>query len=101
MRSLRCENEPWTTGRRYLHCRNCGSEVSLTAGTVFDHTRLLLTTWFAAAWFLVSQEEGASALGLKRILGLGSYQTAWTWLYKLRHGMMRPGLDKLSGRVEG
>ena len=94
------KTEPWTTGRGYLKCRNCGSEVSVTAGTVFDHTRLPLTTWFAVVWFLVSQKDGASALGLKRVIGLGSYQTAWTWLHKLRHAMVRPGRDKLSGRVE-
>jgi len=92
--------EPWTTGRGYLHCRHCGSEVSVTAGTIFDRTRMPLRTWFAAMWFVTSQKDGASALGLKRVLGLGSYQTAWTWLHKLRHAMVRAGRDKLCGRVE-
>ena len=92
--------EPWTTGRGYLHCRSCGSEVSATAGTIFDRTRNPLRTWFAAMWFVTSQKDGASALGLKRVLGLGSYQTAWTWLHKLRRAMVRPGRDRLHGRVE-
>ncbi len=39
-------------------------------------------------------------MGLKRVLGLGSYRTAWTWLHKLRCAMVRPGRDKLSGTVE-
>ncbi len=51
-------------------------------------------------WFVISQKDGASALGLKRVLGLGSYQTAWTWLHKLRSAMVRPGRDRLRGRVE-
>ena len=93
-------SDPWTTARGYLHCRGCGTEVSVTAGTVFDRTRLPLTTWFAAMWFLTSQKDGASALGLQRVLGLGSYQTAWAWLHKLRRAMVRPGRDRLRGRIE-
>jgi transposase-like protein len=49
---------------------------------------------------VTSQKNGASALGLQRVLGLGSYETAWTWLHKLRRAMVRPGRDRLSGRIE-
>ena len=56
--------------------------------------------WFRAVWWVTAQKNGASALGLQRILGLGSYVTAWTWLHKLRRAMVRPGRDRLSGRVE-
>jgi transposase-like protein len=49
---------------------------------------------------VTSQENGASALGLQRVLGLGSYKTAWTWLHELRRAMVRPGRDRLSGKVE-
>jgi transposase-like protein len=91
---------PWTTGRGYLHCRLCGHEVSVTAGTIFEGTRGSLRTWFSAIWFVTSQKDGASALGLKRVLGLGSYQTAWAWLHKLRRAMVRPGRERLSGCVE-
>ena len=45
-------------------------------------------------WWLTSQKNGASALGLQRALGLGSYKTAWTWLHKLRRAMVRPGRDR-------
>ena len=92
--------QPWTTARGYLHCRQCGSETSVTAGTIFERTRTPLKTWFAAMWFVTSQKDGASALGLKRVLGLGSYQTAWTWLHKMRHAMVRPGRDQLCGCIE-
>jgi len=59
-----------------------------------------LVVWFRAIWWVVSQKNGASALGLKRVLGLGSYQTAWSWLHKIRRAMVRPGRNRLFGRVE-
>jgi transposase-like protein len=51
-------------------------------------------------WWVTTQKNGASALGLQRVLGLRSYETAWTWLHKLRRAMVRPGRDLLTGRVE-
>jgi len=51
-------------------------------------------------WCVTNQKHGVSALGLQRALGLGSYQTAWAWLHKLRRAMVRPGRDRLSGEVE-
>ena len=81
-------------------CATCGQQVSVTAGTIFQDTRSPLTVWFRAIWWVVSQKNGASALGLQRVLGLGSYRTAWTWLHKIRRAMVRPGRDRLSGEVE-
>jgi transposase-like protein len=51
-------------------------------------------------WSVTSQKYGANALGLQRVLGLGSYHTVWEWLHKLRRAMVRPGREKLSGIVE-
>jgi transposase-like protein len=51
-------------------------------------------------WWITNQKSGVSALGLQRLLGLRSYQTAWAWLHKLRRAMVRPGRDQLSGEVE-
>jgi len=72
----------------------------VTAGTIFQDTRKPLTLWFRAMWAVTSQKNGASAKGVQRVLGLGSYDTAWTWLHKLRRAMVRPGRDRLSGCVE-
>ena len=80
-------------------CPTCRREVSATAGTIFEGTRKL-RRWFLAAWEVTSQKYGASALGLKRTLGLGGYETAWAWLHKLRRAMVRPDRDQLSGEVE-
>src|SRR5664279_1812636 len=92
--------EPTEMSRNLLRCRACGRQVSLTAGTIFQDTHKPLRQWFLAMWFVTSQKNGVSALGLQRVLGFGSYETAWTWLHKLRRAMIRPGRDALSGVVE-
>ena len=83
-----------------LRCRDCRHQTSVTAGTIFQDTRSSLRLWFQAMWWVTSQKNGVSALGLQRVLGLNSYETAWTWLHKLRHAMVRPGRDLLTGRIE-
>lgn len=90
----------WPVRSVLWQCAACGRQVSVTAGTIFQDTHTPLTTWLRAVWWVTSQKNGVSALGLQRVLGLGSYQTAWTWLHKLRRAMVRPGRDLLSGRVE-
>lgn len=91
----------WPTGRGGLmECASCHRQTSETAGTVFQDTRKPLVLWFRAMWWVTSQKPGASALGIQRTMGLGSYRTAWTWLHKLRRAMVRPGRDQLSGEVE-
>jgi transposase-like protein len=83
-----------------MQCRRRDHQTSVTAGTIFQDTRKPLMDWLRAMYWLVSQKNGASALGLQAVLGLGSYKAAWTWLHKLRRAMVRPGRDRLSGRVE-
>ena len=92
--------EPYRATRGRLICPACRHQASVGAGTIFDKTRTPLTAWFAAAWYVTNQKHGVSALGLKGVLGLGSYQTAWTIMHKLRRAMVRPGRDRLSGDVE-
>ena len=81
-------------------CPQCGYQVSATAGTLFHDTHKPLRLWFEAMWYVTNQKLGVSALGLQRVLGLGSYHTAWNWLHKLRRAMVRPGRDRLTGAVE-
>lgn len=90
----------WAAQRNRWVCAHCRYQASVTAGTIFQDTRKPLRFWFRAMWYVTSQKNGASALGLQRVLGLGSYQTAWTLLHKLRRAMVRSGRDRLSGRVE-
>ena len=96
----RVADDPWIMSRGRLRCRACGRETSLTAGTIFQDTRKPLRAWFLAMWFVTSQKNGVSALGLQRELGFGGYETAWTWLHKLRRAMVRPGRDHLGGEIE-
>jgi transposase-like protein len=72
----------------------------VTSGTIFHRTRTPLTVWFAAAWHITSAKNGVSAKTLQRLLGFGSYQTAWAMLHRFRTAMVRPGRDRLSGEVE-
>jgi len=97
----KCEGrKAWPRQRGLWLCAGCGYEVSVLVGTVFQESRLPLTVWFRAMWLISSQKTGASAMGLQRVLGLGSYRTAWTLLHKLRRAMIRPGRERLSGVIE-
>jgi transposase-like protein len=90
----------WAVRLRWQECASCGKQTSLTAGTVFQDTRYPLQVWFQAIWYVTGEKHGASALGLQRVLGLGSYHTAWNWLHRLRRAMVRPGRERLSGTVQ-
>ena len=100
-RCPRCgESKTWPLQSGRWQCARCGHQGSVTAGTIFQGTRTPLTVWFRAMWWMTSQKNGISALGLQRVLGWGSYQTAWVCLHKLRRAMIRPGRERLSGSVE-
>src|SRR5208337_4600991 len=92
--------EIWKMTPPFYRCADCGYDFTVTAGTLFADTHKPLRVWFEAIWYITNQKSGASALGVQRVLGLGSYRTAWTWLHKLRRAMVRPGRDRLAGAVE-
>jgi transposase-like protein len=100
-RCPRCGHGSWWPLRGVLRqCAECAYQSSATAGTIFQDTQTSLRLCFRAMWWVTTQKNGASALGLQRVLGLRRYETAWTWLHKLRRAMVRPGRDRLAGRVE-
>lgn len=86
-------------GGRWL-CAGCRKQVSVLSGTLFQDSKPPLTVWLRAMWQVAGQKNGVSAMGLQRVLGPGSYKTAWTLLHKLRRAMVRPGRDPLHGLVE-
>jgi len=90
----------WPIADGRFKCAACGRRTSPTAGTIFDRTRTPLTVWFTACWLFASQKDGISALSLKRQLEIGSYQTAWAMLQRLRCVLVRPGRERLRGEVE-
>jgi len=90
----------WQMGNGRWLCGECRHQASVTAGTIFQDSHLPLTLWFRAMWYVTNQKNGTSALGVQRLLGLGSYKTAWALMHKLRRAMVRPGRDRLQGVVE-
>jgi len=90
----------WPVREHTYECAECHHQESILSGTIFQDTHKPLMLWFRAIWYITSQKNGTSALGLQRVLGIGGYKTAWTWLHKLRRAMVRPGRDRLSGQVE-
>ncbi len=93
-------NEYWLNNRGIMVCKNCKNELSITSGTIFHRSKLPLVVIFRVLWWMVAQKNGVSAVGIQRVLGLGSYRTAWAWLHKFRRLMVFPGRNKLSGKIE-
>lgn len=93
-------NKTWLTEQKLIHCSSCGHQASITGGTIFHGTRKPLLLWFHIMWWVVAQKTGASANNLMDFMGFGSYETAWSWLHKLRRAMVRPERDRLSGEIE-
>jgi ribosomal protein L37AE/L43A len=86
--------------RKYWQCSHCGYQTSLTAGTIFEATKLSLRLWFLAMHLLSQAKNNVSALELKRHLGV-SYPTAWMLKHKLMQVMtQREQGRRLDGRVE-
>lgn len=90
----------WQVADGRFKCAGCGKRTSVTAGTLFDRRRTPLTVWFTACWLFASQKDGISAQSLQRELEIGSYQTAWAMLHRLRRVLVRPGRERLTGTVE-
>jgi ISXO2-like transposase domain/Transposase zinc-ribbon domain len=93
--------QAWRLGRRNIYeCAACGQQHSLLKGTIFEQTKTGLAKWFLAIYLVSASKGGISALELQRQMGFGSYQTAWTWLHKIRRAMVRPGRAALTAQVE-
>jgi transposase-like protein len=90
----------WKAARKLLQCKQCGYQVSPTAGTVMHRSKQPLTLWFHAAYLVTTHTPGFSALQFQRQVGLPRYETAFTMLHKLRASMVKSGRDRLSGLVE-
>lgn len=90
----------WPKQDGLYRCAGCKYHLSVTAGTIFQDSRIPLSLWFRAIWQVVSQKHGISALGMQRVLGLSRYETTWNMLHRLRRAMVRPGRDLLIGPVQ-
>ena len=90
----------WRMSDGRPRCTGCDARTSVTAGTIFDRTRTPLTVWFTVCWMFACRKDGVPALSVQRTLEIGSYQTAWAMLHRLRSVLVRPGRDRLAGTVE-
>lgn len=94
-------NRVWTIREgTTFECADCGHQTSLTSGTVLEKTRKPLKMWFRAIFEISTRRTGISAKDLQRIMGFGSYETAWTWLHKLRAAMVRSDSEPLGPFVQ-
>jgi transposase-like protein len=83
-----------------FECADCDHQTSLTAGTLLEKTRKPLKMWFRAVFEISTRRTGISAMDLMRIMGFGSYKTAWAWLHKLRAALVRPEREPLGPFVQ-
>ena len=94
-------DQAWSHKRRLIEeCTACGKQHSILAGTIFEQTKTGLAKWFLAIYLVTSSKGGISAMELKRQMGFGSYQTAWSWLHKIRRAMVRPERTPLAAHIE-
>lgn len=97
----RCQcDRVWQSGRGLWECSACGHQTSITSGTPLHRTRKPLKLWFRAIWEMVTRKTGISGKDLQRLMGFGSYETAWTWLHKLRASLVSPDREPLRGSVQ-
>ncbi|HYB91980.1 MAG TPA: IS1595 family transposase [Candidatus Binataceae bacterium] len=104
-RCPRCGNEkvykakrPWS-----WECHKCGPHpyrFSLYVGTIFENTNYPLRTWFKVLYLMLTSKKGMSALQIHRIIGTGSYRTAWLICHRLRAGLADPEFRQLMGILE-
>jgi hypothetical protein len=91
----------WTIRKgTWFECAECDHQTSPTSGTLLDRTRKPLKMWFRAVFEISTHRTGISAKDLQRIMGFGSYETAWTWLHKLRSAMVRSDSEPLGPFVQ-
>lgn len=86
--------------RKQFDCNSCRNRFSVTAGTVFHDSHLPLWKWLAAVYLICESKKGISALQLKRMLKIGSYETAWYLCHRIRSAMDDGGREMLAGIVE-
>ncbi len=87
-------------GGTLFECDDCSHQTSLTSGTILEKTRKPLKMWFRAVFEISTRRTGISAKDLQRIMGFGSYKTAWSWLHKLRAALLREEAEPLGPFVQ-
>jgi transposase-like protein len=95
-----CDKYCFLKRRKLYQCNKCHHQTSLISGTIFEQTKLPLSTWFLAIYLITQSKTGLSALALKREIGV-SYNTAWSMKHKIMQVMKeRDDSKPLSGVIQ-
>lgn len=91
----------WTR-RGVLKCKDCGGQFTATVGTIFEDSHIPMHKWLLATHLMCASKKGMSAAQLHRMLGFGSYRTAWFMCHRIREAMAERGaVQKLGGEGSG
>jgi transposase-like protein len=97
----KCQHDKfWQNATGLRQCRACEFKNSVKTNSIFEKSKLGLKLWFYAIWWITSQKNGVSALNLHRFLGIGSYESSWLLLHKIRGAMVFAERNQLQGHVE-
>ena len=104
IRCPRCGHDmvhPVSTMEFRWQCYNCapdsGYRFSHLVGTVFENTNYPLRVWFRVIHMMLTSKKGVSALQVHRVIGTGSYRTAWSMCHRIRAGLANEEFRKLMG----
>ena len=78
-------------------CNECSKPFSVTVGTVFERSHIPLNKWLLAVHLMAASKKGVSAHQLWRMLGFGSYRTAWFMAHRIRKAMEDTNPSPLGG----
>lgn len=97
-----CGHDRWyeREERLVVECAKCRKLLSATAGTAMHGSRQPLSFWLLAAWLMVTDKRGVSAVQLQRQLGIKRHEVAYQMLHRLRAAMVAPEREALRGTVE-
>jgi transposase-like protein len=102
----RCGNDKvyeLSTRPYHWQCEKCtadGYRFSVLVGTIFENTNIKLRDWFKVIYLMLTSKKGISALQVQRMLGFGSYRTAWSMCHRIRVALGEGDFRKLIGFVE-
>ena len=68
-------------------CNACRQHFTVTVGSIMERSHVPLTKWALAFHLMAASKKGVSAHQLMRMLGLGSYRTAWFMAHRIREAM--------------
>ena len=79
-------------------CNACLKPFTVTVGSVMESSHVPLHKWALAFRLMAASKKGVSAHQLMRMLGLGSYRTAWFMAHRVREAMAERDPEPLGGK---